>query len=87
DFLAIKGVDGTGGAVLGVFLPALVALPPALRAEWDRVAAHLGAAHRLLRRRARRADGLPEDAEAVLDPGGAVLHAEGEARARRGELG
>lgn len=91
DFLAIKGVDEAGGAVLGVFLPTLAehagVLAASARDEWDRVAAHLGAAHRLLRERGRRPDGLPQGAEAVLDPGGAVLHAEGEARGLCAELG
>lgn len=80
DFLAIKGIDGArGGVALGVFLPELADLSPSLRETWEHVGAHLCASHRLALRPAPRADGLPQGAEAVLTPGGELVHAEGPA--------
>jgi hypothetical protein len=81
DFLAIKGTDASRrGVAVEVFLPHTLVPNGAFRERWERVGAHLAAAHRLSAKRSRRSDGLPDATEAVLDPGGAVLHAEREAQ-------
>lgn len=87
DFLVVKGTDGSArGVALGVFLPRIVGLTNAFRLQWEHVGAHLAAAHRLSAKRTPRGDGLPEATEAVLDPAGAVVHAEGEAQAAQAAL-
>jgi DNA-binding CsgD family transcriptional regulator len=87
DFLAVRGIDaGRRGVALGVFLPKLRRLSDAEREPWEQVGAHLAAAYRLQVRRTLRRDGLPEGTEAVLEPAGAVLHAEGEAQRSRDVL-
>jgi len=84
DFLAIKGTDGgRRGMAVGVFLPRVLELPDAFREQLEHVGAHLAAAHRLASKRSPRSDGLPEATEAVLEPGGAIVHAEGDAQGAR----
>jgi len=69
------------GCVFGAadFLPSPSAL--AHRAVWSRVAAHVAAGLRL-RRRLKEVDNRNTTTEAVLSPAGAVVHAEGPAKAR-----
>ena len=86
DFFYINGLDPSG---LGCLLT-LGSREPEFRpgaaqsAVFQRLAAHLGAAFRCRRRLAPgRADRATVGAEAVLDPSGQVLHAEGAARSER----
>ena len=83
DILAINGVDPSGiGCWVGALLPKPLRLGEKMRLKWGRVAAHLAAGLRLRRRlaagRKERID-LTSGADAILEPGGKVQHAEGEA--------
>jgi len=83
DMLGINGVDPSGiGCWVGTMLPKPIRLGEKLRLKWGRVAAHLAAGLRLRRRLAaatmERTD-LTSGADAVLQPGGKVQHAEGDA--------
>jgi len=74
DGIGINGGDGDRGTLLNVFVREEHVPKARAMASLSRVAVHLGAAGRL-----RRAIGALEDesgAEAVLDPGGKLLHAE-----------
>ena len=83
DFLATNGfaesfgcvaADAEGhGVVFCAMLPRPTRLSRITRARWQRVAVHVAAAHRV-----RRRLGQPV-ADAVMQPGGRVVHAEGEA--------
>jgi DNA-binding CsgD family transcriptional regulator len=80
--LAVTAADPSGHVVLiGANRDTVARSPPEpeLVQRWSRVAAHLGAAHRL-RRRLRGQPPL-DGAEAVISPAGKVLHAEGAALA------
>jgi DNA-binding CsgD family transcriptional regulator len=73
DILFVNGLDPTGiGCFLTARMPARAPPTPAVRQKWSRVAVHLAAAYRLQRRLSE----LREEPDAVLDPGGRVLHAE-----------
>jgi DNA-binding CsgD family transcriptional regulator len=83
DSLAMFAVDADGRSLMvGSSIPTAGRLPPArVVRQLERVAAHLVSGFRLRRALGGRTAG-PEDAEAVLDPGGRVLHATGGARPR-----
>lgn len=84
DCLAAKGFDPAGfGFMLAAPLPVVERVPVGDERGWAKVMAHVVAGARL-----RAGLPLPEDGEAVLDPAGRVVHAEGEARSRsaRGAL-
>lgn len=73
NYLAVAGATATGeGVLVGAPWPESARVPMAMRRSWVRVAVHLAAGLRLRRALA------PE--EAVLDPDGRVLHAQGDAR-------
>jgi DNA-binding CsgD family transcriptional regulator len=69
------------GCVLGALDPGAPSNLMRRRAPWSRVAAHLAAGLRL-RRRLADAEKPAENEEAVLSPGGVLLHAEGAAKER-----
>jgi DNA-binding CsgD family transcriptional regulator len=69
------------GCVLGAPDIKATATPLKHKALWTRVAAHLAAGLRL-RRRLAALDQPSADADAVLTPSGALLHAEGTAKSR-----
>ncbi|PZR18660.1 MAG: hypothetical protein DI536_01910 [Archangium gephyra] len=74
DALGINAQDVTGvGCVLGVPLSKRQRAARELRPRWKRLAAHVAAAFRL-RKQLTRFD------DAVIEPGGLVAHAEGDAR-------
>lgn len=78
DFLATLGISPEGlGVMLGAAAPAPIRLGREVKYRSERVAAHLASAYRL---RVRLQEGFlasasPEDADAVLKPDGALLHA------------
>ncbi|HEY7957116.1 MAG TPA: helix-turn-helix transcriptional regulator [Polyangia bacterium] len=79
DVLGVNGLDPTGvGAFVGISAPRVYALDEGERRQLSRVAVHLAAGYRLLRRSRERAS----EPEAILTPKGAVEQAEGEARVR-----
>jgi DNA-binding CsgD family transcriptional regulator len=81
EMFGVNAVDATGlGLTLQSAQPLRVPAPTAGVAGWARVAAHLAAGLRLLRR--LRAQGPAESPAAVLSPSGRVEHAEGDARNR-----
>jgi DNA-binding CsgD family transcriptional regulator len=86
DQLTLRAVDPTlKGVTLCSPVERSEAPEPKEGALWTRIAAHVTAGYRLRERLRREAgDGAPLDptagAEAVLDTGGRILHAEGEAR-------
>lgn len=87
DFVAVKGVDVDGsGIAIGAPLPQLHRAKEKASETWALVGAHMTAARRLRRQRARAIDGLPEGAAAVLDARGRLVHAEGDAVANRGAI-
>jgi DNA-binding CsgD family transcriptional regulator len=76
DASGITGFDTTGrGVFFGGFLPRPTGLDRAFRARFERVAAHLGVGQRY-RRFARVAGRTPD---AVFNPSGKLVHAEGDA--------
>lgn len=80
DSFNLVAVDTRGSATVilaNLTTPARSVLTPEDVARWERVAAHIAAGDRLRRRASRARSG--EDA--VLAPGGKLLHAEGDARA------
>ncbi|HSO32434.1 MAG TPA: helix-turn-helix transcriptional regulator [Labilithrix sp.] len=81
EVFGISALDATGrGCALAVPYPDGVAgTAPDPTSLWDRVAAHLSTAARL---RVRLESASPPPVEAVLDPGGKVQHAEGDAKQR-----
>lgn len=74
--------EGTG-ACLSVGLPSLRRLSKREVALLTRIAVHLGAGHRLA---TAATASHPDRADAVLSPRGKLLHAENEAKQRRGAL-
>jgi DNA-binding CsgD family transcriptional regulator len=71
DMLAVNAIDPSGvGVYLGALLPAGASVTSRRRATWSRIAAHVAAGHRLLRRLG--AEGSAESAEARLRPSGRV---------------
>lgn len=79
---AVLGLDAEGrGISLATWSPPGAPVPPRRgeAAFWARVAPHLACAARLRRALRARPD-VPRAPEAVLDPGGRVVHAEGDAR-------
>jgi DNA-binding CsgD family transcriptional regulator len=83
-FPDLRGVNAIDTEMLGCALAApLSARAPQREARvWSRVASHLCAGARLLRRLPARQTRLLEGAEAVIEPGGRIVHAEGDARDR-----
>ncbi len=84
DALGINGMNpgGTGCAVLA-FRSEISSLPACQRERFARVAVHLATAHRLRARLGLAPGADPtSNAEAILDPGGAVKHASGAAKLR-----
>lgn len=84
DALAIVAADPSGHAACFFANRATRAARPvtrAIRRTWSRVAAHIASAHRVRRRlvAAEVAADPIRGAEAVLEPGGRVVHAEGPA--------
>lgn len=84
EALIVTAIDASGHGVGIGGSRASIAKRPPTRLElrtWTRVAAHIGAAHRIRR---RLLGGAPLDgAEAVVTPRGRVVHAEGQALAPR----
>jgi DNA-binding CsgD family transcriptional regulator len=86
DALAVNGVDPSGhGVFIGLWSSDAHMLPSAELTVYRRMAHHLAAAHRYRRRisaaqRARPSFDATDDAEAVLDGRGRVLHAIGPAK-------
>lgn len=84
DIFVINGIDPTWhGCWLGAGLPKVTRLDTAAQAMWSRVATHVASGFRVRRRleRLQRLDATL-GADAVLDPGGKVVHAEGDAKSR-----
>lgn len=80
DLFNVQGTDPSGhGIVLLANHAALASRPPARAAlrSWSRIVAHLTAAHRV-RRKLGESGGIV-GAEAVMAPGGKIVHAEGAA--------
>jgi DNA-binding CsgD family transcriptional regulator len=78
DILVVNAIDPTWhGVWLGACLPDVTQLESAEVDRWSRVAAHVASGFRVRRRLevAERRD-ASRGAEAILDPGGTVLHAE-----------
>lgn len=74
DMLAINAYDPSGiGVWVGAPLPNVRRARPGEAKQWTRVAAHIAAAFRLRRR--PRGTSAPEQAAAVLTPGGKIDHA------------
>jgi len=76
DSFNVVGTDARGvGAVLLANMPepANGDVPPRLAQIWNRLAAHIGAGHRLMR--VAQGQGGLEDADAIFDPNGKVAHA------------
>ncbi len=76
DSFNVIGTDARGiGAVLLANMPepSNGGVPPRLAQVWNRLAAHIGAGHRLMRV-AQGQSGL-EDADAIFEPNGKVAHA------------
>ncbi len=90
DMLGINGFDPSGvGAWLGAALPRRTALRRTERSRYERIATHLGVAHRLRLRLAssEAAGNAPWNADAVLSPRGALEHAGGaDVERARGQL-
>jgi DNA-binding CsgD family transcriptional regulator len=85
DYVGVNGrADAARGIVVSFALVGDEAFERRHRRLWSRLAVHLGTGLRLLDRLAA----APREPEAVLSPGGKVLHAEGAAtqRAHREEL-
>jgi DNA-binding CsgD family transcriptional regulator len=81
DMFALNGRDPEGfGIRFGAPLPRPMRLGSRQRELYTRVSAHFAAGYRLRRRLAGRRL-APDGAEAVLKPGGKLLHANGDARA------
>ncbi len=83
DVFVLNGRDPTNrGVWIGVPLERALDLPAGVLACWTKVAVHLAAALRL---RARLAGMVPspEQAEAVVEPRGAIAHARGSATTRQ----
>jgi DNA-binding CsgD family transcriptional regulator len=81
DSMGIVAYDPRGaGVCLSVLFPEEHALSASTHRTWMRIAAHLGAGLRLRRR------DTPETAEAVLDPGGKLYDASGDARDRDAQV-
>jgi DNA-binding CsgD family transcriptional regulator len=84
DSFGCVALDSEGrGVVLCTDLSRVLRLSRSLRERWGLVAAHLASAARL---RTRRGDGVRDDC--VVEPGGRIVHAEGDAvtRGARDEL-
>jgi DNA-binding CsgD family transcriptional regulator len=80
DILGINAVDPSGlGYQINVMQARACRLTPAAKAKWSRVAAHIAAGHRLRERLGANREAAPE---AVLDPDGRLVHAEGAATAK-----
>ena len=78
DSFGCVALDSEGrGVVVCTDLSRVRRLARSLRERWELVGAHLASAHRL---RARRVDSLSD--ACVLEPGGRVVHAEGDAADR-----
>jgi DNA-binding CsgD family transcriptional regulator len=76
DHLVAKAIDPGGqGCLLMANAPQEISVASGLARRWSRVMAHLLAALRLR-------SALVDGAEAVVEPGGRVVHAEGEAQRR-----
>jgi DNA-binding CsgD family transcriptional regulator len=81
DIFAINGVDPSlRGCFFGVHLTRPTRFSPRTRAMCKLLSAHMAASYRL-RRRLREAD-AGRTLEAVLSPGGKIVHAEGPAKGR-----
>jgi DNA-binding CsgD family transcriptional regulator len=80
DILGINAVDPSGlGFQINVMQPQTCRLTPAAKAKWSRVAAHIAAGHRLR----QQLGGAPETVpEAILEPNGRLVHAEGAAKSK-----
>jgi DNA-binding CsgD family transcriptional regulator len=81
-FPDLQGVNAIDTELLGCGLAAPLSARSSRREPrvWARVASHLCAGARLLRRLPGNSIKLLEGAEAVIAPGGRIVHAEGEAR-------
>jgi DNA-binding CsgD family transcriptional regulator len=78
DSFGCVALDAEGrGVVVCTDLASVRRLSRSFRARWELLAAHVAAARRL---RKRSAEGATEDC--VVDPGGRVVHAQGDAAAR-----
>ncbi len=74
DVLFVNGLDASGvGCFFTAKLSKRAPVSRATNARWSRIAAHLGAGYRLVRRLAE------SRSEAILSPSGKLEHAEGEA--------
>ncbi|MFO0612097.1 MAG: helix-turn-helix transcriptional regulator [Polyangiaceae bacterium] len=77
DILFVNGLDPSG---VGCFVTAKLGdggtIPAATKLRWSRIATHLAAGYRLV----RRLTALPDPPMAVLTPSGHVEHAEGDAK-------
>jgi DNA-binding CsgD family transcriptional regulator len=88
DALCIAGSDPNGlGCSISINMPTAIILNETDLQVYRRMSHHLGAAYRCRLRLGARRDAnaktnLTEGAEAVLDPAGKVLHAEGMAKSR-----
>lgn len=73
DFMSVAATEPSGlGCLVGAPLPEVAGVKRPEAVAWSRVAAHMSAGMRL--RRARRTSS-PDEADAVLTPGGRVEHA------------
>jgi DNA-binding CsgD family transcriptional regulator len=83
-FPDLQGINAVDAEMLGCALAAPLSARASPREPrmWSRVASHLCAGARLLRRLPSGQSQLLEGAEAVIEPGGRIVHAEGEARDR-----
>lgn len=80
DSIGINAQDPTMyGCVLGIPLPRRQAVSPSFATRWSRLAAHVAAGFRLRRQLDLAQQRGLDGAEAVLDAGGALAHAEGRA--------
>lgn len=80
DSIGINAQDPTMyGCVLGVPLSKRRKVPAAFATRWSRLAAHVASGFRLRRQLDQTLERGLDGAEAVLDPGGRLAHAEGAA--------
>jgi DNA-binding CsgD family transcriptional regulator len=78
DMLALTAVDPTRhGCIIGLLKSSSATLNPQVRSRWQRLGAHIRAAHRLRTRLAQveLTSARLEHAEAILGPSGALNHA------------
>jgi len=83
DYLAFTAFDPQGDAVILSFaLPQTLVPTAAEQRRATRLSAHISAGYRLRKRHHRAAASSVGGAAAVLEPGGKLLHAEGEAQGK-----